>query len=100
MIFALAEILSLKELRQADDLRAAPGGVGHALKSFLQIFFRLRSTRHLHQSYSKFVRGHAQNSFRIQYSRQIYRRSGVLPCDPLWLRFLFLSSVLRMAMAK
>jgi len=35
MIFALAEVLCLKKFGEADDLRAASGGVGHALERFV-----------------------------------------------------------------
>jgi hypothetical protein len=34
VIFALAEILSLKQFGQADNLRAASGGISHAFESF------------------------------------------------------------------
>jgi hypothetical protein len=48
MILALAEILCLEKLRQADHLRAASGSVGNAADGFFEILFRLRAARHLH----------------------------------------------------
>jgi hypothetical protein len=59
MIFALAEILGLEKFGQAYDLGATPGGIGDAAEGFLQILFRLRTARHLHQSHAKFFRGQA-----------------------------------------
>ena len=59
MIFALAEILRLEKFGQADHFGAASGCVADALESFGKILFGLRSARHLHQGYAKFVRGHA-----------------------------------------
>ena len=61
MIFALAEILRLKKFGQADDLGAAPGGVGNAAEGLLQILFRLRAARHLHQGHAKFFRRQASD---------------------------------------
>ena len=56
MIFALAEILGLKEFGQADDLRAASGSVGHTLEGLGEILFGLWAARHLHQGHTKFIR--------------------------------------------
>src|SRR5579864_7386543 len=59
MIFALAEILGLEKFGQADDLSAAPSGVGDAAEGLLQILFRLRTARHLYQRHAEFFRGQA-----------------------------------------
>src|ERR1017187_622383 len=59
MILALAKILRLEEFRQAHDLGSHAGGVGDATESLLQILFRLRAARHLHQRHAKVFRGHA-----------------------------------------
>jgi hypothetical protein len=76
MIFALAEILRLEEFGQTYHFGAAPSCVGNAFESFGEISFGLRSTRHLHQGYAKFVRGHAVHSSVDQYS---IREKGVPP---------------------
>ena len=49
-VFTLAEILRLKELRQADDLRAFFGGGTHVFDRALQVLFRLGRARHLHDA--------------------------------------------------
>src|SRR6266571_4576582 len=59
MIFPLAEILRLEKFRQAHNLRSAPSGVGNTAQGLLEILFRLRTARHLHQRHAKFLRGHA-----------------------------------------
>ena len=59
MILALAEILGLKKLRQADDLGPASGSVGKPGDGFFQILLRLWPAGHLHQSHAKFFRRHA-----------------------------------------
>src|SRR5579859_4769085 len=70
MILALAEILRLEEFRQAHNLRAASGSVGHSTQRLLKILFRLRPARHLHQRYAKFLRGHAFPTSANKYSRE------------------------------
>src|ERR1700722_10027357 len=69
MIFALAEILGLKEFGEADDLGAAPGSICHAADGFFEVFFRLRAARHLHQSHTKFLRRHDLLFPENKYSR-------------------------------
>src|SRR5271166_4549059 len=69
MVLALAEILSLKKFRQADDLRAPSGGIGRATQGLFQILLRLRPARHLDQGYAKFLRRQVPTS-RFQYSRK------------------------------
>ena len=70
MILALAEILGLKKLGQADHLRAASGGVGDAAQRLFEILFRLRAARHLYQRHAKFLRGHAFPTSANKYSRR------------------------------
>ena len=55
-VFPLAEILRLKKLRQAHDMRAAPGRVRNPIEGLLQVLFWLRPARHLHQRDRKFIR--------------------------------------------
>src|ERR1039458_4746666 len=69
MIFSLAKILRLKKFRQADNLRAASRGIGHAFQSFGEILRGIGSARHLHQRHTKFVRGQGVRSSDDQYSR-------------------------------
>jgi hypothetical protein len=56
VVFALAEILRLKQFRQADHLNAASGGVGDALEGLGEILFRLRPARHLDERDAEFFR--------------------------------------------
>jgi hypothetical protein len=49
-IFALAEILGLEELWQADDLRSPRGGLMDLVDGPLQILVGIGRRRHLHQS--------------------------------------------------
>ncbi len=49
-VFALAEILRLKQFGQADDLGAFGGGVAHVCDRALQVLFRLGRARHLHDA--------------------------------------------------
>src|SRR5262245_21134478 len=60
VVFTLAEILRLKQLRQANDMCAASRGIGHPADGFFEILFRLRSARHLDQGDAKFLWGQAQ----------------------------------------
>jgi hypothetical protein len=55
----VAEILRLKQLRQANYLRAKAGAFGDAVQSLFQILFRLGAARHLDQSHSEFLRRQA-----------------------------------------
>jgi hypothetical protein len=55
-IFALTEILRLKKLRQADDLRSSGSRFTDALDGVVQILVRVRGHRHLHQSDAEFLR--------------------------------------------
>jgi hypothetical protein len=66
MIFALAEILRLEKFGQAHDFSPAPGRIGHAFEGFSEILFGFRSAGHLHQSYTKFVRGHGNHLLRAR----------------------------------
>jgi len=59
MIFTLAEVLRLKKLRQANDIRAALSGLSDALERFVEIFLRFWSTRHLDQTDTEFFRRHS-----------------------------------------
>jgi hypothetical protein len=52
-ILALAEILRLEKLRQAHDLGAPASSFADPVDRFLQILFRLRPARHLHQADAK-----------------------------------------------
>ena len=54
-ILALTKILRAKQLRQADDIRALPRRLPHALRGLLQIGVRIRSAAHLHQPDAKFA---------------------------------------------
>ena len=49
-IFALAEILSAEELRQADDVCAAARGFANPVGSFIQVGIRVGRAGHLHQA--------------------------------------------------
>jgi hypothetical protein len=62
MVLALAEVLRLEKFGEADDLRAASGGVGDTFESLCEILFGLRAAGHLHQSDAKFIRGHGRSS--------------------------------------
>src|SRR5208282_4482337 len=70
MILALAEILRLKKLRQADDLRATSDGVGNPGYGLFEILLGLWAARHLHQCDAKFLRGHALPTSANKYSRR------------------------------
>src|SRR3954454_4462368 len=59
VIFSLTEILRLEKLGEADDLRAFSCRVSDARQSLFEILFRFRPARHLHQSHTVFLRGHA-----------------------------------------
>ena len=49
-VFALAEVLRLKEFGQADEFRALLGGIAHVRDGAFQILFRIRRARHLHDT--------------------------------------------------
>ena len=49
-VFALAEILRLKQLGQADELGALAGGIANVCDRALQILLRLGRARHLHDA--------------------------------------------------
>src|ERR1019366_682923 len=49
-VLALAEILRLKQFRQADNLGAFGGGSANVGNGALQVLLRLRGARHLHDA--------------------------------------------------
>src|SRR5581483_11982368 len=54
-VLALAEVLGHEQLRQANDLGAAPGRFAHQVAGMLEIFLGLRPARHLHQTNPKYL---------------------------------------------
>src|SRR6202020_1163704 len=78
MIFALAEVLRLKQFRKADDLRATSGRICHAFERFCEILFRLRPAGHLDQRHTKFVGRQGVRSSDDHYSiRETASNPGV-----------------------
>src|SRR6185437_15596856 len=66
-IFALAEILSLKKFRKADDLGPARGSLTHEIHGPRQVFGGIRRCRHLHQSDLKFLQSQCGPSGDLEY---------------------------------
>src|SRR6516164_10106201 len=62
MVFALAEILSLKKLRQTDDFGSALGGFRDPIQGFLKILLGFWPARHLDQGHAEFIWRHALTS--------------------------------------
>jgi hypothetical protein len=62
MVFALAKILCLEKLRQADDMSALRGGISDARQGLLEVLFRIGATRHLHKGCAEFFWGHLKAS--------------------------------------
>ena len=54
-VFALAEVLRLEELGQANDLGAALGGFGNAIQRFGHVVGRFGPARYLHQGDGELV---------------------------------------------
>jgi hypothetical protein len=57
--------LCLEELGQADDLRAAAGGIGHAVQSLGQVLLGFGAARHLHQPHTILFHGGDSSAFNI-----------------------------------
>src|SRR5438876_768839 len=61
---ALAEILRLKKLGETNDLCASTRRFTNLLDSVLEVFLRIRRSRHLCESHAKFLRWHEEVSFK------------------------------------
>jgi hypothetical protein len=68
VVFALAEILSLKKFRQADHLNAPSGGIGDALEGLGEILLGLGATRHLDERDAEFFGRQCFRPPEIKYS--------------------------------